>query len=111
MSNGTGTVNCVVRGSTVMVTAAFTDQYGAPAEPASVTVGFDYVQGGTRLSVEYPMVFNYFTGLWNYSWDSSAVDPCLVYGTVFTDPAVLPVYATDFSFALEANLANLGALP
>jgi hypothetical protein len=110
MSDCPQIITCTVRGNTVFVTAQFFDQYGEPAEPSSVMASFDYAQNGARATQDFPMIFNSFSGMWNYNWDSSGIDPCEVFWSVFTDPSVQPIYAAEGSFTVAANNANLNAL-
>lgn len=103
-------VKITVRGATIHVSATFYDRFGAPAEPPSVRVTFNYTLNGVRVDASYPMVFNLFVGTFDYDWDSSVVTaPGDIFWSIQSSLTDVPAYAGQGSFSLYANPANLGA--
>lgn len=109
MSNDCQTRVTLTRGTTMHVEATFFDAFDLPARPNKVEITFNFVAGGQRQSASFPMVFNLFTGIWVYDWDTTGKTPGEVFFSIRSDPDTSPAYAGDGSFKLSANQANFNA--
>lgn len=100
----------VIRGATVQFTTTFYDFNGAIVQPDSATINLVYPMAGggtgTAAIAMTPPTSPAVT--WTAQWDTRGIAPGTVSGSVHTgtnDP--IPVAASDFTFQLAANPANL----
>lgn len=101
-------MRAVVRGATVHFDAAFFGADGLPAQPAVVQIEINFQQAGARKNVAANMIFDLFTASFVYDWGSGVSDPCTVAWSINSDPSMVPIYANEGTFELDANAANLG---
>jgi hypothetical protein len=94
----------VVRGSTVTFKANFTDDLGAPINPAQASVFVSFPNPtGSRTTVELPLAQS--GNDWTAQWDSGVSKPGTVAWSAHTK-ATTPAAAVDGTFEVTANPAN-----